>query len=123
MSIGTAALLCRSIALALAVPLSASAAGDTLDVKVLPDRYLVAGRSFADVAALEAWARPARIRTLQLETCGPASTRQLLAAVERFQAVSVEGIQIRALPVAEPACVPADAGYFATDETGRSVLP
>jgi hypothetical protein len=123
MSIRTVVLFCRSIALALAVPLSASAAGDALNVKVFPDRYVAAGRSFTDVAALEAWAKPTRIRTLSLKTCGAASTRQLLAAVERFQSVSVEGIQIRALRLGEPACASGDAEYFATDESGRSVLP
>src|SRR5215470_4648902 len=77
---------------------------EALSVKVFPDRYVAAGRSFADVAALAAWAKPILIRTLWLDTCGPASTKQLLAAVERFQSVYPEGIQIRALSPEDARC-------------------
>jgi len=112
---------------------------EVLNVKVLPDRYVAAGRPFADVAALAAWAKPILIRKLWLDTCGPASTKQLLAAVERFQSVYPEGIQIRALPPEEVGCEsasinaarmmtelggrPTDAEYLEADELGRSVLP
>lgn len=130
-------------AFALVIPLSGIAADnappETLNVKVFPDYYVAAGRAFADVASLAAWAEPILIRTLWLDTCSPASTKQLLAAVERFQSMYPEGIQIRALPPGESGCVSAmdnkstmptnakapsaDAGYFASDESGRSMLP
>jgi hypothetical protein len=112
---------------------------EALNVKVFPDRYVAAGRPFADLAALEAWAKPIRIRTLWLDSCGPASTKQLLAAVERFQAIYAEGIQIRSFRSDEPGCgsaaesvswgrekvtlLPAANEYFASDESGRSRMP
>ena len=127
---------------AVVIPLSAMAAEnlppETLNVKVFPDRYVAAGRPFADVAALAAWAKPIVIRTLWLDTCGPASTKQLLAAVERFQSDYPEGIQIRALSPEDAGCEsassrrhmvtelgdrPTDAEYLAADESGRSILP
>jgi len=56
---------------ALILPLSALAIDnvppEALSVKVLPDRYAAAGRSFADLAELEAWAKPIRIRVLWLD--------------------------------------------------------
>jgi hypothetical protein len=75
-----------------------------------------------------------------LDSCGPASTGQLLAAVERFHSVYLEGVQIRTYAADEPACVGAaeqaswgardgvtlargDEAYFATDQYGRSTMP
>jgi hypothetical protein len=138
---------CRSTlvagGLALIVPLSGFAMDnvppETLSVKVFPDRYVAAGKPFTDLAALEAWAKPILIRELRLDSCGPASTRQLLAAVERFHRVYVEGVQIRTFAAGEPACLgtaeqagwdrdgvtgaPADDAYYATDQLGRSIMP
>ena len=112
---------------------------EALSVKVFSDRYVAAGKPFSDLAALEAWAKPIRIRTLWLDSCGPASTGQLLAAVERFHRVYVEGVQIRTFAAGEPACLgtaeqaswdrdsvtraPADDAYYATDQHGRSTMP
>jgi len=112
---------------------------EALSVTVFPDRYVAAGKPFSDLAALEAWAKPIRIRVLWLDSCGPASTRQLLAAVERFHRVYVDGVQIRTFAAAEPACLgaaeqaswgadgvsraPADEAYHATDQYGRSTMP
>jgi hypothetical protein len=108
-------------------------------VKVFPDRYVAAGKPFTDLAALEAWAKPIRLRELWLDGCGAASTRQLLAAVERFYPVYVEGVQIRTFAADEPACLGlaakassdrdgvarelADEAYYATDQIGRSMMP
>src|SRR6267142_2865024 len=78
---------------------------EALNVKVFPDRYVAAGKPFSDLGALEAWAKPIRIRVLWLDSCGPASTGQLLAAVERFHRVYVEGVQIRTFGAAEPGCL------------------
>jgi hypothetical protein len=130
-------------AFALVIPLAGNAADnappEALYVKVFPDRYVAAGKPFADVAALAAWAKPIVIRTLWLDTCGSASTKQLLAAVERFQSTYPDGIQIRALSADEAGCASTansetssvtdgksarvDAAYFATDESGHSMLP
>jgi len=134
---------CRAVlaagALALTVPATAFAADvppEALNVKVFPDRYVAAGKQFTDLAALEAWAKPIRIRTLWLDSCGNASTRQLLAAVERFYTVYTEGVQIRTFGPGDPGCLapaaveasparplPAAYEYLATDRAGRSALP
>jgi hypothetical protein len=129
---------------ALIVPLSGLAQDnvppEALSVKVYSDRYVAAGKPFSDLAALEAWAKPIRIRTLWLDSCGPASTGQLLAAVQRFHQVYVEGVQIRTFAANEAACVGADdqasvtvrdsvtiasddEAYIATDQYGRSTIP
>jgi hypothetical protein len=138
----------RSIALVagafvLLVPLSGlaidNAPPEALNVKVYSDRYIAAGKPFTDLAALEAWAKPIHIRVLWLDSCGPASTGQLLAAVERFHRLYVNGVQIRTFATGEPAClVPAeqasrerdgvtgqlaDEAYYATDPFGRSTMP
>ena len=129
--------------LALILPLPAlaldNAPPEALSVKVFPDRYVAAGKPFSDLAALEAWAKPIIVRVLWLDSCGSASTKQLLAAVERFHRVYVEGVQIRTFAAGEPECLVADeqasrdrdgvtrgradAGYYATDQRGRSTMP
>ena len=137
---------CRSLVaggFALILPLSGlaldNAPPEALSVKVFPDRYVAAGKPFSDLAALETWVKPIRIRLLWLDGCGPASTGQLLAAVERFHRVYVEGVQIRTYAADEPACVgaeqaswaardsvtraPGDEAYFAADQYGRSTIP
>lgn len=135
---------CRLSIAAAALALSFSVAGlaadnvppEALNVKVFPDRYVAAGKQFTDLAALEAWAKPIPLRTLWLDSCGNTSTRQLLAAVERFYAVYAEGVQIRTFAPGDPGClepVPNRAGagrampsayeYLATDQAGRSAMP
>ena len=138
---------CRRIVVAggvaLVLPLSGlavdNAPPEALNVKVFPDRYIAAGKSFSDLAALETWAKPIRIRVLWLDSCDPASARSLVAAVERFHSVYVEGIQIRTFGPGEPGCalaaalassapprmsrLPASDEYYATDESGRSRIP
>ncbi len=107
---------------------------EALNVKVFPDRFVAAGKPFSDIAALEAWAKPIRIRTLWLDSCGNGSTKQLLAAVERLHSAYAEGVQIRTFAAGEPACLVAgeqagmsrplvDAAYLATDQHGRSTMP
>jgi hypothetical protein len=129
--------------LAFVLSLSALAADnvppETLDVKVFPDRYIAAGKPFVELAALEAWARPILIREVWLDGCGPASGKQLVAAVEHFQSEYWERIRIRTLPSGEAGCVsaaahagpahgvvgqrPAKAEFLATEDSGRSTLP
>lgn len=125
--------------LALGLPLSGLAFDnvppEALNVKVFPDRYVAADRPFSDLAALEAWAKPIRIRTLWLDSCGgPASDTRLLAAVERFHAIYAEGVQIRTLAAEDPGCLGAerairggeflrDSDYSAVDRDGRSWMP
>lgn len=112
---------------------------EALNVKVFPNQYVAAGKPFVDLAALEAWARPIHIRVLWLDSCGPGSTKRLLAAVERFHPIYAEGIQIRTFGSGEPGCISsaedasrnrdsvsrlaAGAEYYATDESGRSIMP
>ncbi|HZA95462.1 MAG TPA: hypothetical protein VE421_04935 [Burkholderiaceae bacterium] len=129
--------------LALGLPLSGLALDgvppESLSVKIFADRYVVAGKPFSDIAALEAWAAPNRTRVLRLDSCGPASTEHLLAAVERFHKVYVEGIQIRSFAAGEPACVGSveqassslnsaseiqtGLPYYPSDKSGRSLVP
>jgi hypothetical protein len=139
--------LCRRTVIAgglfLLFPLSGLAVDntppETLNVKVYPDHYVAAGKPFADLASLEAWAKPILIHTVWLDFCGPVSTTQLLDAVARFHAAYPEGIQVRTLSPGDAGCVyaagrasrsaaeedlvPADAGFLASDESGRSKLP
>jgi hypothetical protein len=109
---------------------------EALNVKVFPDRYVAAGRPFADLASLDAWAKSIRIRTVWLDGCGNAAGRQLIAAVERFYPLYTEGVQVRVLGPADPGCLapvavditqvralPAAAEYLVTDRAGRSALP
>ena len=112
---------------------------EALNVKVFHDGYVAAGKPFTDLAALEAWAKPIRIRTLWLDSCGKESTGQLLAVVERFHAVYAEGVQIRTFPAGAPECAgargvdgrgarqarkpAADLAHLATDRHGRSIMP
>ena len=134
---------CRRIiaatGVAAALPLAAVASDvppEALNVKVFPDRYVAAGKQFTDLAALEAWAKPIPLRTLWLDSCGNAATKQLLAAVERFYAVYAEGVQIRTFAPGDPGCLvpvadqtgparglPAAYEYLATDRGGRSAMP
>ena len=139
---------CRSTlaagSIALILPVSAlavdAAPPEALSVKVFPDRYVAAGKPFSDLAALEAWATTIRIRTVWLDGCGPASTKQLLAAVERFHRVYVEGVQVRTFALEESGCLapaaervsfgvdevarlPSAREYQATDQRGRGVMP
>jgi hypothetical protein len=128
---------------ALLFPLSGLAADnappDTLNVKVYSDHYVAAGKPFADLAALKAWAEPILIHTVWLDFCGSVSTEQLIGLVARFHAAYPAGIQIRTLSPGDARCipaaghasrtaaeedlVPADAEYLAHDELGRSRLP
>ena len=124
-----------TVAAALLLPLSALAADnappEALNVKVFPDRYVVASKPFADLASLEAWAKPILVRTLWLDSCSPASTKQIVAAVERFQSRFQDGIQIRSFSPRAPECAEAymvgggriGTDYYATDESGRSMTP
>ena len=130
-----------AMGLGLVLPLSGFAADnlppETLAVKVFPDRYVAAGKPFATLASLEAWARPILLREIWVDSCGPASAAHALAAVERFQSAYKGSIRVRTLPSGEAGCVsaaayvsltdddtrPEDRPYFASDAFGRSVLP
>ncbi|MCG6873612.1 MAG: hypothetical protein LJE97_00830 [Betaproteobacteria bacterium] len=138
--------LCRragiSAGFALVLPLSGIAADnappEALYVKVYPDHYVAAGKPFANLAAVQAWAKPILIRTVWLDFCGPVSTKKLLATVERFHSVYSDGIQVRTLSPGEAGCVSsadsksssqaavgslrADAD-LAADERSRSTRP
>lgn len=130
-----ARLTLATAAAALLVPIATLAADnappEALNVKVFPDRYVVASTSFADLASLEAFAKPIMVRSLWLDSCSPASTKQIVAAVERFETRYEDGIQIRMFSTRSPECASADfigrgkigTDYFATDESGRSMTP
>ena len=99
----------KVLGLALALPLSALAADnvppETLDVKVYPDRYIAAGKPFATLPALEAWAKPIVLQEIWVDSCGPASARQALVAAERFQSTYKKAVRIRSLASTEKGCV------------------
>jgi hypothetical protein len=122
---GLSCLACCTFAL----PLPALAADDVppeaLNVKVYADRYMAAGKQFSDLASLESWAKPIPLRAMWLDNCNPASVRQLLAAVERFQGAFAEGIVIRPAGgcATEGAPATTHAEYLATDDTGRGWMP
>lgn len=111
-----------AFAFALSATVAANAGPQPANVKVFPDRYVVAGNSFHELVALEAWAKQSRIRALALDICSPSATKQLLAAVERFHMAYLDGIHIRTLLPGEVGCG-SDRDYYMTDENGRSMLP
>jgi hypothetical protein len=130
-------------AFALAFPLSGIAADnappETLNVRAFSDHYVAAGKPFADLAALEAWAKPILIRSVWLDFCYPVSTGQFVSTVERLHSAYSGGMQVRTLSSGDEGCVSvasrssaspahetvvrADAEYLATDEFGRGKLP
>jgi len=126
----------------LIVPLLAIAACPTpaavAHVKVFPDHYAVNEQKFADVVALEAALALSDYRVVHLDTCGPASARALLAAVERLHLGDTGVIEVHKRPASELDCSQAksvaigaqgqigsskDSAYFATDSFGRSIMP
>ena len=124
-------------ALAFASPAVSLAASnvppETLDVKVFADRYVAAGRQFADLKSLHEWARPIVIREVWLDGCGSTSAKSLQAASLAFQPQAGGLLRVRMLSPVEAGCglaaparavAPADEqAYLASDAAGRSVLP
>jgi len=124
-------------ALAFASPAVSLAASnvppETLDVKVFADRYVAAGRHFADLKTLHEWARPIVIREVWLDGCGPAAAQSLQAASLAFQPQAGGLLRVRMLSPVEAGCglaaparavAPADEqAYLASDAAGRSILP
>jgi len=124
-------------ALAFASPAAGLAASnvppETLDVKVFADRYVVAGRQFADLKTLHAWASPILIREVWLDGCGPAAAKSLQAASLAFQPQAGRQLRVRMLSPVEAGCAPAapasavapvdERAYLASDAAGRSILP
>ena len=71
-----------------------------------------------------------------LDSCGPASTRPLLAAVERFHGAYPDGVLVRSVGVATSACGDivtmrgrargaqlTETDYLGVDAQGRSWMP
>ncbi len=115
-----------ALALACGLPLQAPAeevaAVSSVRVKVFPDHYAVDGQRMGDALALEA-ALPADAHAaVRLETCGAASARPLLAAVERLHGARVGVVEIHSLPGGEPGCASGD-GHQATDAAGYGLIP
>ncbi len=128
---------------ALLFPMSGLAEGnvppEALNVKVYPDHYVAAGKSFANLASLQAWAKPILIHTVWLDFCGTVSTERLVAAVARFHTAYSEGIQVRTLSLDDARCVsapdyasrtaadedlvPAEARLLASHKSNPSTLP
>jgi hypothetical protein len=80
----------------------AAAAGTT--VKVFADYYSTDDAWFADLDALEAWMKPRRLHALRLDACGAASTKRLLAVVERLHRAYTDNLEIRALSDGDSGC-------------------
>lgn len=142
LSIGRRCIAAAGVALVL--PLSGlateSAPPEALSVKVFPDVYVAGGRSFTTVAALEAWVAaleawsvPSQTRSLLLDSCGPGSTGQLLAAVEWLYQAHADAVRIRTFAAGDPVCVAAAAQaspghaitprlYYQSDRSGLSAV-
>jgi hypothetical protein len=80
-----------AVGLAMMFPL-ASVAQDAmseqaLSIAIFSDRYIVAGRQFSDLQALERGLNPANLR---LDACDQSSAERLLATVERLQHAYLE---------------------------------
>ena len=112
---------------AFALPLTGIAADnappETLYIKAFPDHYVAAGKPFTDFAAVKAWARPILIRSVWLDFCYPASTREIVSAVERVHSAYSSGMQIRVLSPAEEGCLSAadqESSSSAQKKTARA---
>lgn len=85
--------LAASIAAAifmLATAAVSQAAPGTATVTVLADRYVVAGRAFDSLRALEAHLNVLRPQGLRIQACGTTSIRQWKAAMYRFRNLPLE---------------------------------
>jgi hypothetical protein len=107
---------------------------ETLSIAIFSDRYIVAGRQFSGLKALQRGLNPSNLR---LDGCDQASAARLLAMVERFQHAYLE---IGVLGAGDPRCaaaaaahpnrasdatmqVPASERNQAVDPYWRSVMP
>jgi hypothetical protein len=90
------------------IPLAAVAAGSTpaksMNVTVLPDRYLVAGKQVG-LDALESTVKKNRVQAVRLDVCGAANER-LLAAAARLNALYLD---IRPVAPGTRGCPPSAA--------------
>ncbi len=97
----------------------AQPAKPTIDVAVLADRYVVAGRAIDDLDVLQATVSPQRPQMVRLAACGEGTTRALLAAAHALRGTYLELRTVeanapvcrsegaaRALPVAQRAGLP-----------------
>lgn len=92
------------LALSVSFTAGAQSMGSNPTITVLPDRYVVASRTYSDLGRLEDAVRALRPAQLTLDACGPRETRALLGAAHRFRDLP---IHIRPLSVAEDsACSP-----------------
>ena len=75
------------------IPLALVAAGSappkTLNVTVLPDRYLVAGKPIG-LDALESTVQKSRAEAVRLDGCGSAAYQRLLVAAARLNALYLD---------------------------------
>jgi hypothetical protein len=62
----------------------------TKSIIVLADRYVVAGRAWDSLDALEKHVIAPKTARLQLLTCGPGTTRSLKALVHRFRSLPID---------------------------------
>ena len=90
--------------LCLAAMSGAAAQEQMISIAVFADHYVVAGRSFDDLDALEDAIAPAQPRRVQLAACGDGTARALRAAAHRFRNASLE---LRTADRRDAACQPA----------------
>lgn len=69
---------------------AAAARSSTKSIIVLADRYVVAGRAWDNLDALEKHVIASKTARLQLLTCGPGTTRSLKAVVHRFRSLPID---------------------------------
>jgi hypothetical protein len=130
-------LVAALLAIAAHGPALAQPAGpEPVRLTLLGDRYVVGAARFDDLPAVASWVSARGGRVAAIDACSTATTRMLLAAVERFAPAGGQAIEVRALPTAAPDCTPGADGlarratpaipndeYAATDAAGRSVIP
>ena len=131
MNVRTLVSACCSTAIAggfaFVLPLAGIAADnappETLYIKAFPNHYVAAGKPFADFAAVKAWARPILIRSVWLDFCYPASTKEIVSTVERVHSAYSSGMQIRVLSPTEEGCMSAadhESSSLAQEKTARA---
>lgn len=110
---------------------------ENLRLTIAPEYYVVGTARFNNVASVQAWLAYKRSRVGAIDRCASTAEPRLLAAVERLYPRPGEVLELRSLPPAAPDCTRDAAAsnggevkgflreedYFATDESGRSLIP
>ena len=108
-----------------------------LRLTIAPEYYVVGTARFNNVASVQAWLVYKRTRVGAIDRCASTAEPRLLSALERLYPRPGEVLELRSLPPDAPDCTRDAAAsngggvkgflreedYFATDESGHSLIP